>query len=174
MDAAAVAETARHCRMLEEQAIAELGVREGASDGVSIRWRAELRYAGQGFELPVDLPRAAGASGDAQVDTQIDVRAIRERFVPRPELHNPTPDTIRRRFVSCSVSTAAAPERKELNKPRITQKKSARKPCLRRTAPARDAFFARCCHLADGVPSRHSISANVSLLYSKQEASHEL
>jgi N-methylhydantoinase A len=34
-----------------------------------VHWRAQLRYAGQGFELPVDLPRIG-----------IDVTTIHERF----------------------------------------------------------------------------------------------
>ena len=59
-----VAEIGTHCRALEEQALEELGVREG----VTVRWRADLRYSGQGFELLVDL------------DASIDADEIRKRF----------------------------------------------------------------------------------------------
>jgi N-methylhydantoinase A len=40
---------------LEAQVLAEMG----GGDDVTIRWRADLRYQGQGFELGVDVPRAA-------------------------------------------------------------------------------------------------------------------
>jgi N-methylhydantoinase A len=63
-----VAETAKHCRALEQQAREELGT----SESVSVRWRAELRYAGQGFELPVEL--RPGETGSDEVN------GIRERF----------------------------------------------------------------------------------------------
>ena len=68
LDVDSVAETAKQCRALEAQALEELGT----SGSVSVRWRAELRYAGQGFELPVELrPDATGSDR---------VREIRERF----------------------------------------------------------------------------------------------
>jgi N-methylhydantoinase A len=35
------------------------------SDAVSVRWRAELRYAGQGFELPVELRRDSAGLAEA-------------------------------------------------------------------------------------------------------------
>ena len=62
-DSAAAVES--RCRELEQKALDELEVR----DGVRVQWRADLRYAGQGFELPVDLPR-----------DRIDAGDIRERF----------------------------------------------------------------------------------------------
>jgi N-methylhydantoinase A len=65
LNAESVVEISRLCSKLERESLAELGM----SEGVTVRWRAELRYAGQGFELPVDLPR-----GDAGVDE------IRSRF----------------------------------------------------------------------------------------------
>jgi N-methylhydantoinase A len=65
LDADSAAEVAQRCRDLEQDALRELNVR----DGVVVHWRAQLRYAGQGFELPVDLPRDG-----------IDVATIRERF----------------------------------------------------------------------------------------------
>jgi N-methylhydantoinase A len=68
LSAESVAETPRQCRVLERQARDELGV----SEPVSVRWRAELRYSGQGFELPVELrPDASGPD---------EVQQIRERF----------------------------------------------------------------------------------------------
>ena len=65
LDADSAAEVGHRCRELEQKALDELEVR----DGVRVQWRAELRYAGQGFELPVDLPR-----------DRIDASGIRERF----------------------------------------------------------------------------------------------
>jgi N-methylhydantoinase A len=51
---------ADQCRALEQQALAELNPTESNRDeGAAVRWRAELRYAGQGFEIPVDLERDA-------------------------------------------------------------------------------------------------------------------
>jgi N-methylhydantoinase A len=71
LSAESVLESSDRCTDLEQQALAELGM----SEGVTVRWRAELRYSGQGFELPVDLPRAAAlGSGDE------DVNEIRTRF----------------------------------------------------------------------------------------------
>lgn len=66
LDDESVEEASRRCRALEQQALAELGI----SDGVTVRRRAELRYAGQGFELPVDLPRQAASNAND----------VRERF----------------------------------------------------------------------------------------------
>ena len=65
LDADSAAEVAYRCRELEQKALDELNVR----DGVHVQWRAELRYGGQGFELPVDLPRDG-----------IDIAGVRERF----------------------------------------------------------------------------------------------
>lgn len=61
LDAASVATAAGRCLVLEQQALAQLGADASAApaDRKSVRWRAELRYAGQGFELSIDLPRAA-------------------------------------------------------------------------------------------------------------------
>lgn len=78
LDADSVAEIARHCRALERQALDELDV----ADPVSIRWRAELRYAGQGFELPVDLKREATGANEVT-----DIRARFEREYERTYGH---------------------------------------------------------------------------------------
>jgi N-methylhydantoinase A len=77
---------------LEAEALAELG---DAAAGAEIAWRAEMRYSGQAFELPVDVPRdsldAAGLSaiaegfgrehertyGHAQKDAQVDFVTLR-------------------------------------------------------------------------------------------------
>jgi N-methylhydantoinase A len=49
---------------LERKVVDEMG----RSEGVNVSWRAALRYAGQGFELPVDVPRGSlNVAGLAQV-----------------------------------------------------------------------------------------------------------
>jgi N-methylhydantoinase A len=68
LHADSVREIPHHCLLLERQALAELG----ASEGAILRWRAELRYAGQGFEIPVDLERDAAPPMTAD--------AVRTRF----------------------------------------------------------------------------------------------
>jgi N-methylhydantoinase A len=70
LNAESVVESSRLCGRLERESLAELSM----SEGVTVRWRAELRYAGQGFELPVDLPRGGVERGDAGIDE------IRSRF----------------------------------------------------------------------------------------------
>jgi N-methylhydantoinase A len=64
LNAESVVESSRLCSELERKSLAELGM----SDGVTVRWRGELRYAGQGFELAVDLPRGRAERGDADVN----------------------------------------------------------------------------------------------------------
>lgn len=53
---------------LERQALEEIG----RDIGVGLIWRAELRYAGQGFELPIDIPRGRL--------TLAALEAVRDRF----------------------------------------------------------------------------------------------
>ena len=67
LDADSVAEVTQRCRELEQDARLELKV----NDGVIVYWRAQLRYAGQGFELSVELP---------PYENGIDVATLRERF----------------------------------------------------------------------------------------------
>ena len=67
LDAESVAEVTQRCRELEQDARLELKV----NDGVIVYWRAQLRYAGQGFELSVELP---------PYENGIDVATLRERF----------------------------------------------------------------------------------------------
>lgn len=68
LDDSSVADLRAQCLALETQALADLG----NTDGVTLRWRAELRYVGQGFELPVELR--------TDVSAPLDVAAIRGRF----------------------------------------------------------------------------------------------
>jgi N-methylhydantoinase A len=69
-----VLESAHRCAQLEQQCLAEIGM----CDGVTVSWRAELRYAGQGFELAVDLPHVAEVAAAQLSDA--DVSEIRARF----------------------------------------------------------------------------------------------
>jgi N-methylhydantoinase A len=96
LSAQSVAGIATHCRALEQQALDELGGREAGA----VRWRADLRYAGQGFELPVDLSAGASAA------------EIRERFEREyrrtygHELENAAIE-----FVALRVVASVAPDR---------------------------------------------------------------
>lgn len=66
LSAESVAETLTHFQTLERDALAELGGNDGAiGDDVIVRWQAQLRYAGQGFELSIDLPRECVTKADA-------------------------------------------------------------------------------------------------------------
>jgi N-methylhydantoinase A len=69
VDGPALAQAAARCRELEQLALAELG----PADTVQVRWRGELRYAGQGFELPVGIDRDA-------TDPAAAARALRAGF----------------------------------------------------------------------------------------------
>jgi len=71
LQAASVAQALTRCAALEQQARADLG----ACAGVLLRWRAALRYAGQGFELSIELPRTPTEGADAAAD----LRAAFER-----------------------------------------------------------------------------------------------
>jgi N-methylhydantoinase A len=124
LNAESVAETAEHCRALEGQALEELGT----SESVSVRWRAELRYAGQGFELPVALrPDATGAD---------EVRTIRERFEREyrrtygHELENRPIDFVALRV----IATVPAPGSRENFRVAHTR---------RRPVTARNAYFGK-------------------------------
>lgn len=68
LNAQSVLDVARQGLALEREAVAELG----SSERVDTRWSAELRYAGQGFEISVDLDRDAAAAMTAD--------QIRRRF----------------------------------------------------------------------------------------------
>jgi len=96
LDVQSVAGVASRCRALELQALEELSTR----DDVTIRWRADLRYAGQGFELLVDL------------DANSDAGEIRRRFEQEyrrtygHELENAAIE-----FVALRVVASVAPDR---------------------------------------------------------------
>jgi N-methylhydantoinase A len=64
-----VALARERCALLERQARADLGPGEAPK----VRWRAALRYAGQGFELAIDLSRDPAPGADA-------VGQLREAF----------------------------------------------------------------------------------------------
>jgi N-methylhydantoinase A len=124
--AEAVAELSGHCLSLERQALAEVAV----SEGVTVRWRADLRYAGQGFELPVEIPRDAGSCADAS-----DLRDWFEREYRRTYGHELAGHPID--FVALRV-TATVP-------PRGPRAYSHMRRALRRapTAASRKAYFGR-------------------------------
>lgn len=119
-------EASRHYLALEQQALAELGV----NDGVTVRWRAELRYAGQGFELSVDLPRNAVGGSDAY-----DLRERFEREYGRTYGHALTDHRVD--FVALRV-IATVP-------PRGPRTLSSTRRALHRapTEPWRKAYFGR-------------------------------
>jgi N-methylhydantoinase A len=138
LDAASVAQTSRYCLALEDQALAELGL----SDGVSVRWRAELRYAGQGFELPLELPRDAQSEGsavsgdpEAQGAAVCDIRRRFEQEYRRTYGHELTGHRID--FVALRVIATVPPRG-----PR-TLSRVRKAPCRAPTAPWRKAYFGR-------------------------------
>jgi N-methylhydantoinase A len=144
LNAESMAETSRHCLALEQQALAELGVNEG----VTVRWRAELRYAGQGFELSVDLPRSAVSGTDAY-----DIRERFESEYRRTYGHELTDHRVD--FVALRV-IATVP-------PRGPRTLSSVRRALRRapTAPRRKAYFGREYGLIDTpVIERRDLPAN--------------
>ncbi len=71
LEAATLALAVERCRALEAQARADLdraerndsdlGAGTACADEPTVRWRAALRYTGQGFELPIELSREAPA-----------------------------------------------------------------------------------------------------------------
>jgi N-methylhydantoinase A len=60
LQTATVGQALERCAVLEQQARADLGPAEDAV----VRWRAALRYAGQGFELAIELPRNVASHTD--------------------------------------------------------------------------------------------------------------
>jgi N-methylhydantoinase A len=138
LDVASVAETSRYCLALEDQALAELGL----SDGVNVRWRAELRYAGQGFELSVELPRDAQREGsamsgdpEAQGATMCDIRTRFEQEYRRTYGHELIGHRID--FVALRVIATVPPRG-----PR-TLLRVRKAPFRAPTAPWRKAYFGR-------------------------------
>jgi N-methylhydantoinase A len=144
LNAESMAEISRLCLALEQQALAELDVKEV----VTVRWRAELRYAGQGFELPVDLPRNAPGGTDTY-----DIRERFEREYRRTYGHELTDHRID--FVALRV-IATVP-------PRGPRTVSSVRAALRRapTAPWRKVYFGREYGLIDTrVIERRDLSAS--------------
>jgi N-methylhydantoinase A len=83
LDGQSAMEATRQFRVLERQALEELG----GSERATLRWRAELRYAGQGFELSIELPgrptKSSTSSNPATLgdaDQAIDAGALRAAF----------------------------------------------------------------------------------------------
>jgi N-methylhydantoinase A len=79
LETAAVGQALERCAALEQQARADLGPAEDAV----VRWRAALRYAGQGFELTIELPRNVAS----QTDLAQDIRTAFEREYRRTYGH---------------------------------------------------------------------------------------
>lgn len=71
LEPARIGEAIAKLKMLETRVLDELGADAKTAD-IALAWRADLRYAGQAFELAVDVPRRVG-SGDR-------VAAIRAAF----------------------------------------------------------------------------------------------
>lgn len=75
--------------------------------GANVHWRAELRYAGQGFELSVDLPRNAVQS-NATVPDVLEVRTCFEHEYHRTYGHELANHPIE--FVALRVIATAPPQ----------------------------------------------------------------
>jgi N-methylhydantoinase A len=74
-----VTQALERCAALEQQARADVG----ASEDTVVRWRAALRYAGQGFELAIELPQNVAS----HTDPVQDIRAAFEREYRRTYGH---------------------------------------------------------------------------------------
>jgi N-methylhydantoinase A len=94
-----VTQALERCAALEEQTRADLG----ASEDTVVRWRAALRYAGQGFELAIELPRNVAS----RTDPVEDIRAAFEREYRRTYGHEL--EGHRLQFVALRVSAAVPP-----------------------------------------------------------------
>jgi N-methylhydantoinase A len=104
LDAASLAQALERCAALEQQSRADLGGSEDtAGEDTLVRWRAALRYAGQGFELAIDLPRHVSTYSDSLAD----IRAAFEREYRRTYGHELEDHHVQ--FVALRVSAAVAP-----------------------------------------------------------------
>jgi N-methylhydantoinase A len=99
LDQSSLDEALRRCGGLEQQARADL---TGAETPV-IRRRAAMRYAGQGFELSIELP----ASADRHADAVQDIRAAFEREYARTYGHALEDHSLE--FVALRVLAAVPP-----------------------------------------------------------------
>lgn len=116
-----VLEAASRCRALERQVRDELDV----AGEVMVQWRAELRYAGQGFELGIDI---SGCGAD-------EVRARFESEYRRTYGHELAGKRVD--FVALRVIAKVAP-------PGVSGIARVRRPLFRAsTAPMRRAYFGR-------------------------------
>ena len=114
---------------LEHQVLEEMG----PAAGVVLGWRAALRYAGQGFELPVDVPRGAM---NARILAQ--VRAAFEEAHRRSYGHALPGERID--FVSLRVVGTLPPSG-------ATAVRSVRRHSSARLAAIRTAYFGKECGL---------------------------
>ena len=136
LDAESVAEASRLCRALEQQASEELG----AIDSATVHWRAELRYAGQGFELSVDLPRNV-AQPNATAPDALEVRTRFEHEYRRTYGHELANHPIE--FVALRVIATAPPQGpRTLSRVRRALHRAP-------TAPFRMAYFGKAHGLLD-------------------------
>jgi N-methylhydantoinase A len=140
LDAESVAEASRLCRALEQQASEELRVTERATEGATVHWRAELRYAGQGFELSIDLPRNA-AQPNATAPDALEVRTRFEHEYRRTYGHELANHPIE--FVALRVIATAPPQGpRTLSRVRRALHRAP-------TAPFRMAYFGKAHGLLD-------------------------
>jgi N-methylhydantoinase A len=108
--------------------------------GATVHWRAELRYAGQGFELSVDLPRNA-AQHNATAPYELEVRTRFEHEYHRTYGHDLANHPIE--FVALRVIATAPPQGpRTLSRVRRALHRAP-------TAPFRMAYFGRAHGLLD-------------------------
>jgi N-methylhydantoinase A len=99
LETASVAHALERCAALEQQARADLG----DSDRMVMRWRAALRYAGQGFELAIELSQNVASGADPLEE----IRSAFEREYRRTYGH--ALEGHRLEFVALRVSAAVPP-----------------------------------------------------------------
>ena len=108
--------------------------------GATVHWRAELRYAGQGFELSVDLPRNA-AQPNATAPDVLEVRTRFEHEYHRTYGHDLANHPIE--FVALRVVATAPPQGpRTLSRVRRALHRAP-------TAPFRMAYFGKAHGLLD-------------------------
>ncbi|MDB6008187.1 MAG: hyuA [Gammaproteobacteria bacterium] len=108
--------------------------------GATVHWRAELRYAGQGFELSVDLPRNA-AQPNATAPDMLEVRTRFEHEYHRTYGHDLANHPIE--FVALRVIATAPPQGpRTLSRVRRALHRAP-------TAPFRMAYFGKAHGLLD-------------------------
>jgi len=104
LESATVAQALERCTVLEQQARADLG----PSEHTVVRWRAALRYAGQGFELAIELPRSSELPREAPASAPAE--AIRGAFEAEyRRTYGQSLDGHRLEFVALRVVAAVPP-----------------------------------------------------------------